>query len=180
MSNLLSWSEDTKISSGNDTINSIIKKFVFHKSMKAIKKKLKIKSEFSLIHVFTETIKRIIYDLDIKKPSSGEIPTYFFKKCHFVLGTVTVCINKAIKTGSFPDSLKCANVRLVCKKVDPFYKKPVSILPLLLKVYERVIQEQASNYLNYFSIKICVDLKKHIKRCMFYFQIINFMEKFVK
>ena len=35
------------------------------------------------------------------------------------------------------------------KKVDPFDKKnyrPVSILPLLLKVYERVIYQQGSNY----------------------------------
>ena len=33
-----------------------------------------------------------------------------------------VCVNKTIKTGSFPDSLKCANVRPVYKKVDPFDK----------------------------------------------------------
>ena len=51
--------------------------------------------------------------------------------------------------GSFPDSLKCANVRPIYKKVDPFDKKNyrlVSILPLLSKVYERVIYEQVSNY----------------------------------
>ena len=51
--------------------------------------------------------------------------------------------------GSFPDNLKCANVRLIYKKVDPFDKKnyrPVSRLPLLSKVYERVIYEQVSNY----------------------------------
>ena len=56
---------------------------------------------------------------------------------------------KALKTGSFPDSLKCANVRPIYKKLDPFDKKsyrPVNILPLLLKVYERVIYEQVSNY----------------------------------
>ena len=56
---------------------------------------------------------------------------------------------KALKTGSFPDSLKYANVRPIYKKLDPFDKKsyrPVSILPLLLKIYERVIYEQVSNY----------------------------------
>ena len=68
------------MSSGNDTVNSIIKRFAFHQSIKAIKKKLKIKSEFSINHVSTETIKRAINDLVIKKPSSGEIPTYFFCK----------------------------------------------------------------------------------------------------
>ena len=60
--------------------------------------------------------KKIINDLVIKKHSSGKIPTYFFKKSDFVLKTVTVCVKKALKTASFPDSRKCANVRPICKK----------------------------------------------------------------
>ena len=62
---LFSWPEDTSMSSRNDTINFIIKKFVCHPSIKAIKKKFKIKSEFSFNLVSTETIKRIINDLGI-------------------------------------------------------------------------------------------------------------------
>ena len=41
--NLFRWSEDTSVSSRNDTINSIIKKFAFHPSIKAIKKNFNIK-----------------------------------------------------------------------------------------------------------------------------------------
>ena len=67
-------------------------------------------------------MKRIINDLDIKKPSSGETPTYFFKKYDFVLDTATVCVNEALKTGFFPDSLKCGNVRPIYKKVNLFYQ----------------------------------------------------------
>ena len=95
----------------------------------------------------------MINDLDIKKASSGEIPTYLFKKCDFMLDIVTVCVNEALKTGSFPDSLKCANVRPIYKKDDPVDKKnyrPVSILTLLSKVYERVIYEQTSCYFESF------------------------------
>ena len=55
--NLFSGPEDTSMPSGNDTINSITKKFAFRRRIKAIKKKFKIKSEFSFNHVFTETIK---------------------------------------------------------------------------------------------------------------------------
>ena len=40
--NLFSWPEDTSMSSGNDTINSIIKKFAFHRSIKRTKKKTQI------------------------------------------------------------------------------------------------------------------------------------------
>ena len=119
-SNLFSWSGDTSLSSGNDKTNTIIKKFAFHQSIKAIKKKFKIKSEFLFKRVSTETIKRIVNGLDIKKPSSGEIPTYLYKKCDFVLETVTLCVNKELKTGFFPDSLKYANVRPIYNKVDLF------------------------------------------------------------
>ena len=90
------------MSSRNDKINSIIEKCAFHQIIKARKKKFKIKSEFLFNRVSTETMKRIINSLDIKKPSSGEIRTYFFLKCNFVLDTVTVWVNKALKTGSFP------------------------------------------------------------------------------
>ena len=70
-------------------------------------------------HVSTDTIKRIINHLGIKNTSSGEYPTYFFYKCDSILDTVTVCVNEALKTGSFHHSLKSANVKPVYKKVDP-------------------------------------------------------------
>ena len=151
------------MSSRNGTINSIIKKFACHPNIRAIKKKFKIKSEFPFNLVSTETIIRIINDLDIKKTSSGGIPTYLFKKCDFILDTVTVCVNEALKTGSFPDSLKFANVRPIYKKDDPFDKKnyrPVSILTLLSKVYERVIYEQTSYYFEPFFNEILCGFRK--------------------
>ena len=45
---LFSWPEDTLMLSGNDTVNFIIKKFAFHRNIKAIKKKFKIKANFRL------------------------------------------------------------------------------------------------------------------------------------
>ena len=54
------------------------------------------------------------------------------------------------------------------QNVDLFDKKnyrPVSILPLLSKVYERAIYEQASIFfLNLFSMKFCVELEKQLAR----------------
>ena len=76
--NLFSWPQDTKMSSWNDIINCIIKKFSFHQSITAIKEKIKIKIKFSFSHVSNESIKRIINNLDIKKHSSVEIPAYCF------------------------------------------------------------------------------------------------------
>ena len=47
------------------------------------------------------------------------IITYFFKKCDFVLVTVTVCVKEVLETGSFPNSLKYANIRPIYKS-GPF------------------------------------------------------------
>ena len=71
------------------------------------------------------------------------------KECESTFDVLTKCINKSIETGYFPDSLKLANVALVFKKEVPLDKsnyRRVNILPLLSKVYEKVIHNQLSNY----------------------------------
>ena len=49
-------------------------------------------------------------------------------------------LNKSFTSGEFPDCLKQANISPIFKKDDPLDKencRPVSILPLLSKVYEK-------------------------------------------
>ena len=69
------------------------------------------------------------------------------------------------KWRSFTDSLTCANVRPIYRKEDLFDKKnyrPVSTLPLLSKVYERVIYEQTSYYFEpFFNELLCEFRKAH-------------------
>ena len=127
--NLFSWFENTSMWSGNDTINSITKKFAFHQSIKPINQKFKIKSKFSFNYVSIETI----------------------KKNH-----IWVCVSETLKTGSFPEGIKCANVRPIYKQLNLFDKKNyrlVSVLPLLSKFYERVIHEQGQIILILFSMR---------------------------
>ena len=71
------WPEDTPMSAENKKVNSIIKKFAFHPSIKTMKT-IKIKSEFSFSHEPRETMKRIINHLDVKKALSGKNSTFFF------------------------------------------------------------------------------------------------------
>ena len=78
--------------------------------------------------------------------------------------------------GSFPDSLKCVHVRPIYKKVDPFDKKNyrlVGILPLLTKVYERVIYEQASNYFEPFFNEILCGYRKAPSRQYALFELLT-------
>ena len=62
---------------------------------------------------------------------------------------------KVLSVRKFPDPLLISNIAAVYKKKDPTYKKhyrPVSISPLLSKVFEKVlygkIYEQMDNFLN--------------------------------
>ncbi|PZC76278.1 hypothetical protein B5X24_HaOG204833 [Helicoverpa armigera] len=59
-------------------------------------------------------------------------------------------VNTSIQTNTFPDAWKCAAVRPLPKISDPNSFKdlrPISILPCLSKVLERVVYNQTLNYL---------------------------------
>ena len=62
---------------------------------------------------------------------------------------ITNCINKCISTKSFPDALKVADVIPVFKKEDPNNKRnyrPISLLPIISKIFERVLFEQIEKF----------------------------------
>ena len=73
-------------------------------------------------------------------------------------------INHSIEeTGIFPSSLKLGNITPIFKKDDHLDKsnyRPVSILPLLSKVYERIIYKQLSQHSEQFLSSILCDFRK--------------------
>ena len=66
-----------------------------------------------------------------------------------IADSITLIINQSLKSGIFPDQLKIA-------KVTPIYKKdekkiitnyrPISVLPVVSKVFETEIHEQLGDY----------------------------------
>ena len=78
---------------------------------------------------------------------------------------LTQFTNKSFTSGEFPDFLKQANVSLIFKKDDPLDKenyRPVSILPLLSKVYEKLLYDRLSDYVeNIFNVILCGFRKAH-------------------
>ena len=71
-------------------------------------------------------------------------------------------INLSINTGVFPDSLKVAQVTPIHKKNDPLNKsnyRPVSVLPIFSKVYEKVIEIQLADY--YVLLDVAMDVRPH-------------------
>ena len=158
------WEEKTSSPlNTSGKINDIIKNYEKHPNICNIKIKYRGIGNFSFRPVSVEEVKKIIRDLETNKAVGGEIATKILKECEFTFDILTKCINKSIETGYFPDSLKLANVAPVFKKEDPLDKsiyRPVSILPLLSKVYEKVIYNQLSNYSDSFLNNILCGFRK--------------------
>ena len=87
------------------------------------------------------------------------------KECGFSSHFLTNFINEAIKDKKFPDSLKLYNIVPVHKKKDATDKtnyRPISILPLLSKVFEKVMYIQLYDYMeNFLNQLICGFRKAH-------------------
>ena len=88
------------------------------------------------------------------KSSSGfdGVSTQFLKQyCHLLSEPITLIINQSLNTGIFPDKLKIAKVIPVHK--DPLLDRnmlnnyrPISILPSISKIFERVAYNQLYSY----------------------------------
>ena len=74
------------------------------------------------------------------KPQEVYLPIQILKQSRFTFQILMDCVNDAISKGIFPDSLKIANITPAYKNDKPTDKenyRPVSVLPLLSKVFER-------------------------------------------
>ena len=61
--------------------------------------------------------------------------------------------NNTVSNKEFPDELKLADVTPIYKKDDPNKSKnyrPVSVLPVVSKVFEKIMHDQISQYINSF------------------------------
>jgi retron-type reverse transcriptase len=69
--------------------------------------------------------------------------------CDILARPITNIVNHMLRNSTFPDQLKIARISPIYKKDDPLIKsnyRPVSILPVLSKVFERAICEQLETY----------------------------------
>ena len=85
------------------------------------------------------------------------------KKSNLSFDELTICVNYALINGKLPITLKNTNVTPVHKKDDPTDKTnfgPVSVLPLLSKVLERVIYNQLVKYMDTFLNKLLCGFRK--------------------
>ena len=150
--NTFKWSFNEKYENiHNEKLTTIIKKFENHPSIMKIKSKYTIQEMFSVKPVTVKDVENIIKNIPNNKASGEEIPLNILKQSRFSYEMLTDCINDAIVGENiFPDSLKFADITPVDKKDEKTNKesyRPVSVLPLISNVFERIIYYQLSKYL---------------------------------
>ena len=112
-----------------------------------------------------EDVKKEILNLNIKKSStSGSIPATILKQSlDIYLPYLTKSINCTINEGKFPAELKHSEVIPLFKKEDPLKKenyRPVSLLPHLSKIFERIIYKKINVYIESKLSKFVIGFKK--------------------
>ncbi|XP_057294723.1 uncharacterized protein LOC130623269 [Hydractinia symbiolongicarpus] len=124
----------------SDEIGNITRKYANHPSIVAIKSNFSINHKFAFNPVTLNEVKEVIKNLPTNKATSGDIPVKILKESGQCFERLRDCKNEDIKNSRFPNCLKNANIIPIFKKGDKTVKsnyRPISILPLLSKVYEK-------------------------------------------
>ena len=88
-----------------------------------------------------------------KNGTFGNIPTKLLKQVSDICAPTSndICNNEIIPQNCFPNNLELADVTLVFKKEDASLLKnyrPVSVLAVVSKIYERIMQKQFLEYID--------------------------------
>ena len=137
-------------------IDYAIAKYKNHPSIIMINENVSFESRFSFTGVNEDDIQREILYLNPKKPGTfGNVPTKMLKSSSEICSVALQNIWNSEILGKlyFPNKLKLADITPVYKKKDPTLVenyRPVSVLPSVSKIFERIIQKQFSNYVDEF------------------------------
>ena len=154
----------------DDPVDKAIDKFKNHPSILKIKEMVSKNNEFKFKKILLNEVEVQVKKLNINKASTFKnIPPKILKAnadicCTPLLTLINDCLDKS----EFPTELKMADVTAIFKKPAndaPSDKKdrtniqnyrPVSILPVISKIFERVMQTQINEYVNaYLSPVLC-------------------------
>ena len=100
-----------------------------------------------------ETVSKLIDKLNPPKKATGadKISVKLLKLTkNTIVEPITKLINHSIKTCTFPNGFKRAQVSHLFKKDDAMTKsnyRPVSLLPITSKIFEKVLSSQLSEYM---------------------------------
>ena len=108
---------------------------------------------FQLLETSPEKISSILKGLKpCKAAGIDDLSSKFLKDgAHVLARPIFQLCNLSIKLNSFPTSCKIAKVKPLFKKgskTDPQNYCPISLLPLLSKIIERIVHDQTKEFLS--------------------------------
>ena len=124
-------------------------------------------STLNFSKVTESEVRKEILNLSTKKATkNGDIPAEILKESvNIYIKEKTFIINNCIEKGIFADDFILAGVSPIFKKEYSFKKenyRPVSILPHMSKVFERILYEQIDTFMTTkFSPYLCGFRKNH-------------------
>ena len=92
-----------------------------------------------------------------------KFPIKILKESTFCFPELTNCVNESLTNNKFPDILKLSDITPVFKKLDPSDKanyRPVDILPLVSKVFEKIMYDQLYEYIEHFLNQLLCGFRK--------------------
>ena len=135
-------------------LNEVIKKYKDHPSILKIKENIEIDGEFSFEDTDARKIGMKISQLDPRKAGvENDIPSKLLIETSDIVSQHLANIyNNSKITGDFPHKLKRATIIPINKKKNRALSKrdyrPVSLLPVVSKLYEKDMNEQIKLYMN--------------------------------
>ena len=140
----------------SDPVKKSIKKFRNHPSIIDIKKNVSIASKFSFSEVDSTDMIAEINNLNVKKSGTFmNIPVKRLKEVVDIVAQPLTDIWKVeiVQGMKFASQLKLADITPLHKKLENVNKenyRPVSLLPVVSKLFERIMQKQMILYIEKF------------------------------
>ena len=103
--------------------------------------------------LLVDNVRDLLLKTDSKKATSlDKIPCKILKLAVNIIGpSLTHIFNQSIAVSIFPTEWKLARVSPIYKKGkkdDPNNYRPISVIPVVAKIFEKLVHEQLYNYLN--------------------------------
>ena len=108
-------------------------------------------NNFTFKLIGEDVVGKLIDDLDSKNSTGCDgLSNTLFKSIKLnLVKTITLIVNQMLTTGIFPDKLKIAKVIQLFKNGDKTifsHYKPISLLPSIARLFEKVIYQQLYEY----------------------------------
>ena len=108
---------------------------------------------FAFHNVTIKAVEKLLKNIDVSKATGiDQVPAKFIKDgAPIIAKHLTSIINLSIKHGVFPTKSKIAKLKPLFKKGEKTEAKnyrPISLLPIISKVIEKVIHDQVQEYLH--------------------------------